>query len=396
MEKQNKKLLSATLLLLFLAGMAGIAVQKGSSSAVQQKEGVTEAADYEQAQKELTFWYTDDSMTAYFKNCAKEYYENTGVAVDVVLKDSLGFVESIYQSSMDDAGYPDIYMIQNDSLGKAYLYGLAAKNKDADAFEAEFAENAVTASSCRGTMYAYPLAFHTPVFVYRADVFFEAPASIEQILTMAQNDELGLIAGNLIEWDVADEFYDFPFVGESFSFSAEDMGTLFVTTDEARYTQGLSYFQELAETVDLDTETMTRRQVLDDFNSGATLSAIVDCWDISEINGVEYKVAELPAMNDTIFLRGGSYTELLVVNEFSEKGKKASDFALYVTTMCADSLKTQTGQVSVKADAATDEKSRSIYGAYQNSISIPGTMDAEDFLRELKNKMTAVWNGAPV
>ena len=327
-------------------------------------------------------------MTGYLYDCAKKYYEESGIAVDVVLKDSLGFVESIYQTSMDDAGYPDIYMIQNDSLGKAYLYGLAAENEDADVFRADDAGNAVTASSCGGKMYAYPLTFHTPVFVYRSDVFATAPASVEQIFAMAQNDELGLIAGNLIEWNVADEFYDFPFVGESFSVDENDMGKLSVTTDEARYAEELAFFGGLTETIDLDTETMTRKQVLDDFNSGATLSAIIDSWDLGAVNGDTCQVAALPAMNDTLSMRGGSYTELLVV--------KAADFASYVTTEAMGDFEAQTGHIPVKGSVITDETSRIIYNAYENSVSIPNTMDVEDFLRELKNRMTAVWNGAPV
>ena len=245
-------------------------------------------------------------------------------------------------------------------------------------------------------MYAYPLTFHTPVFVYRSDVFATAPASVEQIFAMAQNDELGLIAGNLIEWNVADEFYDFSFVGESFSFDENDMGKLSVTTDEARYAEELAFFGGLTETIDLDTETMTRKQVLDDFNSGATLSAIIDSWDLGAVNGDTCQVAALPAMNDTLSMRGGSYTELLVVNAFTEKEKKAADFAFYVTTEAMGDFEAQTGHVPVKGSVITDETSRIIYNAYENSVSIPNTMDVEDFLRELKNRMTAVWNGAPV
>lgn len=394
MEKQNKKLLSVTVLLICLAGMAGIAVADEEKAPAPQEE--KETAEYEQAQPELTLWYTDDSMSGYLYDCAKKYYEESGIAVDVVLKDSLGFVESIYQTSMDDAGYPDIYMIQNDSLGKAYLYGLAAENEDADVFRVDDAGNAVTASSCGGKMYAYPLTFHTPVFVYRSDVFATAPASVEQIFAMAQNDELGLIAGNLIEWNVADEFYDFPFVGESFSFDENDMGNLSVTTDEARYAEELAFFGGLTETIDLDTETMTRKQVLDDFNSGATLSAIIDSWDLGAVNGDTCQVAALPAMNDTLSMRGGSYTELLVVNAFTEKEKKAADFASYVATEAMGDFEAQTGHIPVKGSVITDETSRIIYNAYENSVSIPNTMDVEDFLRELKNRMTAVWNGAPV
>lgn len=67
---------------------------------------------------------------------------------------------------------------------------------------------------------------------------------------------------------------------------------------------------------------MTRKQVLDDFNSGATLSAIIDSWDLGAVNGDTCQVAALPAMNDTLSMRGGSYTELLVVNAFTERKKR--------------------------------------------------------------------------
>ena len=79
-----------------------------------------------------------------------------------------------------------------------------------------------------------------------------------------------------------------------------------------------------------------------------------------------------------------------------EKEKKAADFASYVTTEAMGDFEVQTGHVPVKGSVITDETSRIIYNAYENSVSIPNTMDVEDFLRELKNRMTAVWNGAPV
>ena len=63
MEKQNKKLLSVTVLLICLASMAGIAVADGEKASAPQEE--KETAEYEQAQPELTLWYTDDSMTGY-------------------------------------------------------------------------------------------------------------------------------------------------------------------------------------------------------------------------------------------------------------------------------------------------------------------------------------------
>ena len=123
------------------------------------------------------------------------------------------------------------------------------------------------------------------------------------------------------------------------------MGTLSVTTDEALYGQELAFVQGLAETVDLDTETITSGPVLDDFSSGATLSAIIASRDVGKITNAAYNVAPVPAMNETLAVRGGSYTELLVVNEFSDKGNVAADFAAYVTTECTAFLEAQTGHI---------------------------------------------------
>lgn len=398
MEKENKRLCGVILILVVFLGMLLDAKKHPVVSFPKDMiaGGEMEKTGYDEAEPELTFWYTDESLTDYFDTCARQYYEKTGVAVDVVLKDSLGFVETVYQSSMDDTGYPDIYMIQNDSLGKAWLYGLAAENEDADAFSAGYAANAVAASSCDGKMYAYPLTFRTTVFVYQTSAFTEAPGSIQSILDLAETSEIGITAGNLIEWDVTDEFYGFPFVGNSLSFETLDGGKLKVNCDEALYQNELAYYQGLADTVEIDTETITRQQVLDDFSSGATLSAIVDSEDLSKISGMDYQVSVLPAMNEELSMKGCSYTELLVVNDFSKEQEKAADFAAYITTECEKDLEPATGHISVKSDAVTADRSKVIYSQYENSTSVPNTMDVEEFLRELKNKLTAVWNGADI
>lgn len=397
MEKENKRLFLVILVLAAFLGMLVSALRHPVVSFTGKTDaGGQEKTAYDEAEPEVTLWYTDASLTDYFETCARQYYGKTGVAVDVILKDSLGFVETVYQTSMDDTGYPDIYMIQNDSLGKAWLYGLAAENEDADAFAAGYAANAVTASSCDGKMYAYPLTFRTTVFVYQTSAFAETPASIQSILDLAETSEIGIMAGNLIEWDVTDEFYGFPFVGSSLSFEIQDGGKLCVNCDEELYQKELTYYQGLADTVAIDTETITRQQVLDDFSSGATLSAIMDSEDLSRISGIDYQVGRLPAMNEELSMKGCSYTELLVVNDFSREQKKAADFAAYVTTECAKDLEPETGHISVKSDAVTAERSRVIYSQYEDSAPIPNTMDVEEFLRELKNKLTAVWNGADI
>ena len=284
-------------------------------------------------------------------------------------------------------------MIQNDSLGKVCLYGLAKENENAGFENENYAENAVEASSCEGKLYGYPLTFHTGIFVYQTEAFAEAPKSIQEILDLAENSEIGLKAGNLIEWNVADAYYDFPFIGNSITFDALDAGELQLTVDEDSYEKELAYYQGLSDTINLDTDTITRQQVLEDFSIGATLCAIVDSDDLREIHDMDYSVSMLPALNEELSMRGASYTKMLIVNDYTKESEKAAAFAKFVTTDCVDDLEKQTGYLPVKRDAVTDKKSKLIYQQYENSVNMPNAMNSEEFLIELKNKMTNIWNG---
>lgn len=393
MEKENKRLIQVVILLALLLLMLWNAVYHPIYVTAEKEVQKEDETAYEKAPKEIEFWYTDASYTDYYETCAKRFYDETGIAVEVTLKDSLGFLETVYQNTMEDTNYPDVYMIQNDSLGKAYLYGLAKENDNTDMQKEGYATNAVDASSCEGKVYGYPLTFHTEVFVYQTEAFSEPPKSIQEILDLAETSEIGLKAGNLLEWDVADAYYDFPFVGNSITFDTSDAGKLQVTVDEDSYNKELAYYQELSNTIDLDTDMITRSQVLSDFSSGATLCAIVDSDDLDEIHDMDYTVSMLPALNDELSMKGISYTKLLVVNDYTKESEKAEAFAQFVTTECADDLENRSGHISVKRDVLTDEKSKLIYQQYENSINMPNTMDSEEFLIELKNKMTNIWNG---
>ena len=84
---------------------------------------------------------------------------------------------------------------------------------------------------------------------------------------------------------------------------------------------------------------------------------------------------------------------MLIVNDYTKESEKAAAFAKFVTTDCVDDLEKQTGYLPVKRDAVTDKKSKLIYQQYENSVNMPNAMNSEEFLIELKNKMTNIWNG---
>ena len=67
--------------------------------------------------------------------------------------------------------------------------------------------------------------------------------------------------------------------------------------------------------------------MISDFNEGKTLCAIVDSDSLTKLEGTDYEIRELLALNDTLQTSSAALTDLVVVNDFSEKKEKAADFA---------------------------------------------------------------------
>lgn len=120
------------------------------------------------AKDTITLWYTDDALTDYLSSVALTYYEDTDVHVELELVSGLEYLETINQNSVHNNHYPDLFIVGNDSLGKAYLSGLASEVKDeghvlTDGYFCETALNAVTYS---GHYVAYPMYYETSFLLY--------------------------------------------------------------------------------------------------------------------------------------------------------------------------------------------------------------------------------------
>ena len=147
-----------------------------------------------------------------------DYYAKTGIAVGIRYVDEESYLEQIYDATMTEEDYPDLYLAWNDAKDKAYLYGVATEEE-------------------------YPLFFDTLVMVYQKENFPEAPESISEILDYGQNNLLGEGVGNLLEWNVADGFYDYPFVGTEVEWNETDYTLL--TTYVEKYNDELTFFKKL-------------------------------------------------------------------------------------------------------------------------------------------------------
>lgn len=78
----------------------------------------------------LYLWYADETLTDYLNSVAVSYSEyQDEVRVVPVYTPGLEYLETINQASLQTEEVPDLYIVSNDSLEKAYLAGLASEVK---------------------------------------------------------------------------------------------------------------------------------------------------------------------------------------------------------------------------------------------------------------------------
>lgn len=285
----QKKIVSviivAGLLVFTAAKVQDASVLEGGNGEQEESAGqkstenplLTDSA-YQQADTDLIFWYDDKSYDTYFSLAAEEYFKETGKKVQPLYQESTEYMTAVYDKTMQDDGYPDVYLISGDNLEAAYLYGLAAVNERAESY-AGAAENALAAAAYGDRLLGYPLNYNTCLFVYQNSYFETAPVSMQEIIDYSNENEPGENVEYLVEWDVNDPFYDFPFVANSITFEKEGPQRMNVVYDEEIYQQDLEFFETLLSSFSVNAETVSEETILENFKAGRTLCAMLDTED---------------------------------------------------------------------------------------------------------------------
>ncbi|MBE5877968.1 MAG: extracellular solute-binding protein [Lachnospiraceae bacterium] len=153
----------------------------------------------------IQLWYTDAALTDYLNNKAVAFYEDTDIRVETKLVSGLEYLENINRAGIsEEEATPDVYIVTNDSLEKAYLAGLAtniehsALVQDASKFS-DAARNAVTYNN---HLVGYPLYYETSALLYNKthlermalDAVLKQypeyyPSSAEAVTTETSDDE---------------------------------------------------------------------------------------------------------------------------------------------------------------------------------------------------------------
>ena len=123
----------------------------------------------------LTIWYTDAYLEEYIRNAAVVYEEKSGVKVVSTKVSGLEYLEQIQKATIDDGYGPDLFVLSNESLEKAYLSGLCYELKDSHRVlnSTYFPEVSLDAISYSDYKLGYPLFFDCSIFLYNKTLLDE-------------------------------------------------------------------------------------------------------------------------------------------------------------------------------------------------------------------------------
>lgn len=171
----RKRLLTILILLLVTGGAFTIGLAGFTVARTQEDEALEEPPTLFGHRETLYLWYTDEALTDYLSSVAVSFNDyQDKVRVIPVHTFGLEYLETINQASLLGEEVPDLYIVGNDSLEKAYLAGLASQiaipegvaSMEVLPMTEYFPETALLASTYLKKQIAYPLYFETSSFLY--------------------------------------------------------------------------------------------------------------------------------------------------------------------------------------------------------------------------------------
>lgn len=433
-NKVKKRLLGVLLLLLIVAA-AYVGIELW-----QQKEadGESALAVLEPKKETIILWYTDDVLTDYLNNKALDFQEKNDIRVQTKLVSGLEYLESVNEASIyGEHETPDVFIVSNDLLEKAYLSGLAVELADGTLVSGAngFNQAAINAVTYNGKIVGCPLYFETSALLYNktyleqiaqaaseqgdgeeasgesdssdaAEAITAAdliPSSIADILNFADSYSAPENVEYFFRWDVSDIFYNYFFIGNYISVggdSGDNKSLIDIYNRES--IASLKVYQDLNQFFSIDTKETNYDTILQEFLEGRTIYTIAtsDCirkLDEAAANGefaYEYGIAMLPDINVELSTKGMSVTNALVINGYSEHKAAANRFLAYLAGEASADLYDMTGKISaVTQPSYADAHVEAFMQNYAASAPIPKMIETSNFWIELEICFAKVWGG---
>lgn len=363
----------------------------------------------------LRLWYTDEAYTDFLNSAAVDYGETQSeIRVEPQLVSASEYLEQISSASVQDEG-PDLYLLSNESLEKAYLAGLAAKLDGGTMLNGEhFPQSARNAVTYHDKLIGYPLSFETAAFVYNRTYLEQlgestAPGSIDEILQFADGHDAPENVEAFMRWDLSHIFYNFQFATDALQLGgpAGDDSTL-VDIYNPQTIQGMQIYQDLGQFFSIDHSEVSYESVIQDFIDGKLIftiatTDIVDTLEQARADGAflyDYGIAPVPNPSASLAGNALSVTNAVVVNGYSTQKREAESFAAYLTGEASSSLYEMTGKMPANrlsnfpADRA--DKLEDFYSCYEQSTPMPKMMETSNFWVYFEIALINISEGADV
>lgn len=316
----KKRILTAAALACVAAAILLIGLS-GRTVSEEQEESI-----FTRHKETLYFWYTDEALTDYLNSAAVAYGEaHEDVRVIPVLTSGLEYLESINKASIQSETLPDLYIISNDSLEKAFLAGLAntVPEEDWEEIREDYPDAARLAVTYKNKVIGYPFYFETSALLYnrtyledfaRRQIKAEQdtaeaeeataqleengpegadtmkgtqeeevqtpqdveervkailPDTIDDILNFANEYDAPEQVEAIFKWDVTDIFYNYFFAGNYMivgGSAGDSTANMNIYNRDA--IECLKVYQNLNQFFSIDTQEISYEDVLNDFIEG--------------------------------------------------------------------------------------------------------------------------------
>lgn len=364
----------------------------------------------------LKLWYTDEAYTDFLNSAAVNYSElQDQVRVEPELVSASEYLEQISRVSVQDEG-PDLFILSNESLEKAYLAGLAAViDEENSALNSEhYHQSSRNAVTYHGKLIGYPLSFETAALVYNQTYLEQlgessAPTNIDEILEFADGHDAPENVEAFMRWDVSHIFYNYEFATDALKLGG-DAGddTAQVDLYNLETIQGMQIFQNLGQFFSIDQSEVSYDSAMRDFIDGKLIFTIATTDVVNTLEKAReegrfpyaYGISEVPDPSAELTGSALSVTNAVVVNGYSTKQKEAEAFASYLTGDAASSLYEMTGKMPANrlADLPADRKDKleSFYSCYEESVPMPKMMETSNFWVYFEIALINISDGADV
>lgn len=399
--KKNRKVIIFVLILVILLFVGCFNKQK-SNIETKTDLKVTETVEGSLEEKtepiEMNIWYTNEILESYMNEAARVYGEENNAIVTPKLVSTIDYLESINKANIEENSIVDVYILNSESIEKAYLAGLALEN-DANVYNvANYPKVALSASTYQDKLIGYPLFFDTAFFLYNKAFVQEAPKTFTEIIEFSQTFESSEYEGveGILWWDVKDLYFNYAFAGAHLELGGEngDDRTIVDINNEG-VIDALTSYKYLNQKLYFDTEGITYDTVFQKFLEGKLIYTLGSSRSIKDLASTEldYGIAVIPDLEEGIETKSISINYVAIVNPYTEEEEYAKDLAKFISYDFADHFYSYAERIPSKRMSNYENPEWThVIEQYETTAVMPKLMETTNFWVELEVAINHIWS----